>query len=270
MVFRVSGGYYQQQPFYKELRDFQGKLNHDIKAQESIQLVAGAEYNMNLWGRPFKYVGEMYFKKFENLIPYEINNVRIRYYATNNSRGYATGLDMKINGEFVPGVESWASLSLMKTEEKIDGTYYLDQNGNQIPLGYIPRPTDQRLAFSLFFQDFLPSYPSYKVSLALIYGSGIPITPPSSQKWREPNYMPPYRRVDIGFSKELLGSTREFDQNNPLRYINSMWITAEVFNLLEINNTIGYQWIKDISGSLYAIPNYLTSRLINIKLVTEF
>jgi hypothetical protein len=270
MVFRVSGGYYQQQPFYKELRDFQGKLNHDIKAQESIQMVAGAEYNMNLWGRPFKYVGEVYYKKFDNLIPYEINNVRIRYYANNNSKGYATGLDMKINGEFVPGVESWASLSLMKTQEKTDGTYYLDPNGTQIPLGYLPRPTDQRMSFSLFFQDFLPRSPSYKVSLALIYGSGLPTTPPSLQKFREPHYMAPYRRVDIGFSKELLGSSREINPNNPLRHIKSMWVTAEVFNLLEINNTIGYQWIRDISGSMYAIPNYLTSRLINIKLVTEF
>jgi hypothetical protein len=270
MVFRLSGGLYQQQPFYKELRDFQGQLNHDIKAQESLQMVLGAEYNMQIWGRPFKYTGEIYYKKFDNLIPYELNNVRIRYYAKNSSKGYGTGLDMKINGEFVPGVESWASLSLMKTEEIIDGTYYLDTLGNQIPLGYMPRPTDQRLAFSLFFQDFLPRYPSYKVSLALIYGSGLPTSPPSNQKLKNPNYMPPYRRVDIGFSKELIGSGKSYAENNPLRHIKSMWITAEVFNLLEINNTISYQWIKDVSGSLYAIPNYLTSRLINIKLITEF
>ncbi len=270
MVLRLSGGLYQQQPFYKELRDFQGQLNKDIKAQESIQVVMGAEYNLQLWGRPFKYISEIYYKQFDNLIPYELNNVRIRYYANNDAKGYGTGIDMKINGEFVPGVESWASLSLMKTEEIIKGTYYVDAEGNRVSLGYMPRPTDQRFAFSLFFQDFLPKNPSYKVSLALIYGSGMPISPPSYQKLSKASYMPPYRRVDIGFSKELIGVSSSFGDNNPLRHIQSMWITAEVFNLLEINNTISYQWIKDVSGSLFAIPNYLTSRLINIKLVTEF
>jgi hypothetical protein len=270
MAFRISGGLYQQQPFYRELRDFQGQLNPDIKAQESMQFVIGAEYNMQIWGRPFKYTSEVYYKRFKNIIPYEIDNVRIRYYANNNAKGYGRGIDMKINGEFVPGVESWASLSLMKTEEIIEGTYYLDQNRRKVPLGYIPRPTDQRFAFSMFFQDFLPRNPSYKVNLAMIYGSGLPTTPPSIRKLKNTIYMPPYRRIDIGFSKELIGSESSFELNNPLRHIKSMWITAEVFNLLEINNTISYLWIKDVSGSFFAIPNYLTSRLINIKLITEF
>jgi hypothetical protein len=270
LVLRLSGGMYQQQPFYKELRDFQGRLNPNIKAQESVQVVMGAEYNLHLWDRPFKYVGEIYYKQFSNLIPYELNNVRIRYYANNDAKGYGTGIDMKINGEFVPGVESWASLSVMKTREKIDGTFYLDETGNKIPLGYMPRPTDQRVAFSLFFQDFLPRNPTYKVSLALVYGSGLPTSPPSNIKLPNPLYMPPYRRVDIGFSKEMIGSESTFSDQNPLRHIKSMWITAEVFNLLEINNTISYQWIRDVSGQMYAIPNYLTSRLINIKLTTSF
>ncbi len=270
MVFRGSLGLYQQPAFYRELRDFQGNINKNIKAQESIQFVLGAEYNMHLWGRPFKYTSEVYYKQFKNLIPYELNNVRIRYYANNSAHGYGTGLDMKINGEFVPGIESWASLSLMKTEEKIEGTFYTDSLGNQIPLGYIPRPTDQRFTFSLFFQDFLPRNPSYKVNLALIYGSGLPISSPSMQKVKNPPTMPPYRRVDIGFSKELIGSSSKFAENNPLRHINSMWITAEVFNLLEINNTISFLWIKDVENQLYAVPNYLTSRLINIKLITQF
>jgi hypothetical protein len=177
---------------------------------------------------------------------------------------------MKINGEFVPGIESWASLSIMKTEEIIDGTFYLDSLGNQIPLGYIPRPTDQRVNFSMFFQDFLPRNPSYKVNLALVYGSGLPISSPSREKLKNPPYMPPYRRVDIGFSKELIGSASKFRENNPLNHISSMWITAEVFNLLEINNTISFLWIKDVQNQLYAVPNYLTSRLINIKLITQF
>jgi hypothetical protein len=269
-VFRASGGFYQQPAFYRELRDFQGNLNENIKAQESIQFVLGAEYNLMLWGRPFKYTNEVYFKQFNNLIPYELDNVRIRYYANNTASGYGAGLDMKINGEFVPGIESWASLSIMKTEEKIDGAFITDANGNQVPLGYIPRPTDQRFNFSLFFQDFLPRNPSYKVSLALIYGSGLPLAPPSEQKTRNIATMPPYRRVDIGFSKEIIGPSTSFGENNFFRHINSMWITAEVFNLLEINNTISYLWIKDISNDMYAIPNYLTSRLINIKLITQF
>lgn len=270
MVLRASGGLYQQPPFYKELRDFQGNLNPNIKAQESRQIVLGAEYNMHFWGRPFKYTGEIYYKDFNNLIPYELDNVRIRYYANNNATGYGTGIDMKINGEFVPGIESWASLSIMQTREKIEGNYYLDSDGSQVPLGYTPRPTDQRFAFSLFFQDFLPRNPTYKVNLALIYGSGLPISPPTNQKFRSPVYMPPYRRVDIGFSKELIGSQSNFGEGNPLKHFNSMWIAAEVFNLLEINNTISYLWIKDISNDYYAIPNFLTSRLINIKLIAEF
>jgi hypothetical protein len=269
LVIRLSGGLYQQQPFYKELRDFQGVLNENIKAQESLQLVAGAEYHLKLWDRPFKYISEIYFKKFNNLIPYELNNVRIRYYASNQAHGYGAGVDMKINGEFVPGVESWASFSLMKTEEVIEGAYYIDREGNQIPLGYAPRPTDQRMAFNLFFQDFLPKNPSYKVSLALVFGSGLPTSPPSRLKFKDPVYMPPYRRVDIGFSKELIGSNSK-SEKRVLKHFNSMWISAEVFNLLQINNTISYQWIRDISGNMFAIPNYLTTRLVNIKLTASF
>jgi hypothetical protein len=270
MVFRASTGLYKQPAFYRELRDLQGQINENLKAQESFQFVLGAEYNMHIWGRPFKYTSEIYYKNYKNLIPYELNNVRIRYYANNSAKGYGAGIDMKINGEFVPGIESWASLSIMKTEEIIDGTFYLDSLGNQIPLGYIPRPTDQRVNFSLFFQDFLPRNPSYKVNLALVYGSGLPISSPSREKLKNPPYMPPYRRVDIGFSKELIGSASKFRENSPLNHINSMWITAEVFNLLEINNTISFLWIKDVQNQLYAVPNYLTSRLINIKLITQF
>lgn len=270
MVFRMSGGMYHQPPFYKELRDFEGNLNENIKAQESWQVVLGAEYNLQLWDRPFKYTTELYYKKFDNLIPYELDNVRIRYHATNTARGYGTGLDMKINGEFVPGIESWASLSVMQTREKIEGAYYVDEHGEKIPHGYMPRPTDQRFAFSLFFQDFLPRNPSYKVNLALVYGSGLPISPPTQSKFKNASYMPPYRRVDIGFSKQLIGTSTSFADHNPLRHIKSMWISAEVFNLLEINNTISYLWIRDVSNDFYAIPNYLTSRLINVKLVAEF
>ncbi len=270
MVFRISGGLYQQPAFYKELRDMNGVINRNNKAQESLQLVLGSEYNMQIWGRPFKYTAEIYYKHFNNLIPYELDNVRIRYYANDVAKGYGAGIDMKINGEFVPGIESWASLSLMKTEEIIEGATFTNNDGDQVPLGYIPRPSDQRLTFSLFFQDFLPRNPSYKVNLALVYGSGLPLAPPTEQKSRNLTTMPPYRRVDIGFSKQLIGDATQFSEKNFLNHIESMWVTAEVFNLLEINNTISYLWIRDVSNDLYAVPNFLTSRLINVKLVTRF
>ncbi len=270
MVFRLSGGLYQQPAFYKELRDMSGVINKNNKAQESLQLVLGSEYNMQIWGRPFKYTAEVYYKHFNNLIPYELDNVRIRYYANDVAEGYGAGIDMKINGEFVPGIESWASLSLMKTEEIIKGATFTNRDGEKVPLGYIPRPSDQRLTFSLFFQDFLPRNPSYKVNLALVYGSGLPLAPPTDQKSRNLTTMPPYRRVDIGFSKQLIGESTRFSGKNILNNIESMWVTAEVFNLLEINNTISYLWITDVSNDMWAVPNFLTSRLINVKLVTRF
>lgn len=269
-VFRASAGYYHQPPFYRELRDFKGRLNEDIKAQESIHFVLGSEYNFQAWDRPFKYTAEVYYKHLQNIIPYELDNVRIRYYAENSAEGYATGIDMKINGEFVPGVESWMSLSLMQTKEQIEGAYYTDALGRQIPAGYIPRPTDQRFSFSMFFQDFLPRNPSYQVQLGFFYGTGLPFGPPTLERQKDTLRMPSYKRVDIGFSKQLIGKDSGFSDTHPLRHIHSMWITAEIFNLLEINNTISYLWIKDVENRLFAIPNHLTSRLINVKLITRF
>lgn len=269
-AFRASAGYYHQPPFYRELRNFKGEINRDIKAQESIHFVLGSEYNFIAWDRPFKYTTEVYYKQLNNLIPYELDNVRIRYYAENIATGYATGLDMKVNGEFVPGVESWASLSLMKTAEEIEGAFYTDANGNQYPAGYIPRPTDQRFNFSLFFQDFLPRNPTYKVQVGFIFGTGLPFGPPTYERQRDTLRMPAYRRVDIGFSKQLIGEDSRFSERSPLRHFNNMWISAEVFNLLEMNNTISYLWIRDVENRLFAVPNYLTSRLINVKLVARF
>ena len=269
-AFRASAGFFHQPPFYRELRNLKGELNHDIKAQESIHFVLGSEFNFTAWERPFKYTSEIYYKQLNNLIPYELDNVRIRYYAENIASGYATGLDMKVNGEFVPGVESWASLSFMKTAEKIEGAFYSDGDGNLIPAGYIPRPTDQRFNFSLFFQDFLPRNPSYKVQVGFIFGTGLPFGPPTYERQRDTLRMPAYRRVDIGFSKQLISETSSFSNRNPLRHFNNMWISAEVFNLLEMNNTISYLWIRDVENRLFAVPTYLTSRLINLKLVARF
>ncbi len=269
LVFRASAGLYHQPPFYRELRDHEGNLNRDIKAQESIHFVLGSELDFVAWSRPFKFTSEVYYKHFNNLIPYELDNVRIRYYAQNNAKGYATGLDLKIHGEFVPGIDSWASISLMKTEEKLVEQFNANDN-NQIPTDYYPRPTDQRINFSLYFQDFLPRNPSYKVHIGMFYGTGLPFSPPNFERHKGVFRMPPYRRVDIGFSKQLISQKTDFSGNNPLRYIESMWITAEVFNLLQINNTISYMWIKDVQNRQYAVPNYLTRRLVNVKLRVDF
>jgi len=289
ILFRFSTGLYHQPPFYREIRDFSGQINHDIKAQESIHFVLASDWNFTAWGRPFKYITEVYYKHLNNLIPYEVDNVRIRYYANALSKGYATGIDMKVNGEFVRGIESWASLSFLKTQEDIIGDFfyeYYNNNGQliipgytlnnvavdslRIEPGYIPRPTDQRVNFSLFFQDYLPRNPSYKMHLSLLYGTGLPFGPPKTDKHRHTLRMPSYRRVDIGFSKILKSEEKILPDKNIFRHFKTIWITAEVFNLLQINNTISYLWVKDVNNRQYAIPNYLTPRMLNIRLVADF
>ncbi len=208
--------------------------------------------------------------------------------ATNNAKGYATGIDFKVNGEFVKGIESWASLSIMKTAEDIKDDFfwnYYNKDGLLIQPGissglvydsirnepgYIPRPTDQRFNFSLFFQDYLPRNPSYKMHLRLVFGSRLPFGPPDSEKYKDILRIPPYKRVDIGFSKQLIDEKTEFSISSPFRYIKSLWISAEVFNLFQINNTISYLWIKDVNNRRYAIPNYLTPRQLNVKIIANF
>ena len=270
ILFRFATGYYYQPPFYKELRDLSGNINYDIKAQKSVHFVLGSDYNFYAWNRPFKLIAELYYKHLDNLIPYKVDNVRIRYYATNNAHGYAAGIDMNINGEFVKGVDSWASLSIMQTKENIEDDFYFDADSIKIEPGYIPRPTDQRVNFGLFFQDYLPNNPSYKMHLCLLFGSRLPFGPPNSERYQDTLRMPPYRRVDIGFSKVLKSESKSLPEHNPFRFFNSIWITLEVFNLLDINNTISYRWITDIRSHQYAVPNYLTSRRLNIKLIAKF
>lgn len=270
ILFRFAAGMYYQPPFYREMKNLEGEINPDIKAQSSFQIVAASDWNFKAWNRPFKFVTEVYYKNLSNLIPYLVDNVRIRYYGNNNSDGYAAGIDLKVNGEFVRGIESWATLSVMQTEENISGDEYIDENGISIDPGYIPRPTDQRVTFSMFFQDYLPSNPTYKMSLTLIFGSGLPFGPPDSPKYTHTSRMPPYRRVDIGFSKEIIGEHSRFTDKNPLRAFKSLWLTAEVLNLLQVNNTVSYLWVTDVYGRQYAVPNYLTPRQLNVKLIARF
>ncbi|MAO71066.1 MAG: TonB-dependent receptor [Flavobacteriales bacterium] len=267
VVFRAASGIYYQSPFYRELRDLEGTLNYEIEAQKSTHFVLGSDYLFYSWGRPFKLVSEIYYKDLHNLIPYKVENVRIKYLAENNSNGFATGIDLKINGEFVPGVESWASLSIMKTMEDIEGDFYLDdQTGDSIYPGFIPRPTDQRINFSMFFQDYLPGNPNYKMHLSMIYGTGLPFGPPKSEKFQDILKMPDYRRVDIGFSAVLKTENKK-SRISFLNKLNNMWISTEIFNLLDIDNTVSYLWVADVSGRQYAVPNYLTPRQINFKLI---
>ena len=269
IVFRAASGIYYQSPFYKELRTPEGTLNHNIKAQKSTHYVLGADYLFYSWGRPFKWITEVYYKDLENLIPYKVDNVRIQYLANDVSNGYAKGIDMKINGEFVSGVESWVSLSVMKTEEDIVGDFITNTDGSTTEAGFIPRPTDQRVNFSMFFQDYIPGNPNYKMHLNLVYGTGLSFGPPKAEKYQDILRIPDYRRVDIGFSAVL----KSEEKKSRLKWLNafkSIWLSAEVFNLLDINNTVSYLWVADITGRQYAVPNYLTSRQLNAKLILTF
>lgn len=288
-LFRASSGFYYQPPFYRELRSMDGVVHTDVKAQQSIHLVLASDYNFKLWNRPFKFVSEAYYKILNDLIPYEIDNVRIRYFASNSAHGYATGMDFKINGEFVNGIESWFSLSLLQTKENIRNDYYYDyynSDGEKIIAGYtnnivktdsvrhepgyIPRPSDQLVNFSLFFQDYLPKFPDFKMHLNLLFGSSLPFGPPTYERYKDTLRMPPYRRVDIGFSYQLLKEGKKLLPHNPFHNLRSVWLGVEVLNLLQVNNTISYYWVKDVTNRTYAIPNYLTNRQINIRLIVKF
>ena len=269
IVFRAASGIYYQSPFYKELRTPEGTLNHNIKAQKSTHYVMGVDYLFYSWGRPFKWITEVYYKNLENLIPYKVDNVRIQYLANDLSNGYAKGIDMKINGEFVSGVESWASLSVMKTEEDIVGDYITNGDGSVSEAGFIPRPTDQRVNFSMFFQDYIPGNPNYKMHLNMVYGTGLSFGPPNSKKHQDVLRIPDYRRVDIGFSAVLKDENKK-SRIKWLSAFNSIWVSAEVFNLLDINNTVSYLWVTDITRRQYAVPNYLTARQINAKMIISF
>lgn len=285
MVYRLSGGVYNQTPFYREIRNRDGSLFKDAKAQRSYQIVAGNDFKFHLWNRPFILTTEAYFKWFTHVIPYDIDNVRIRYYADQSARAYATGLDLKINGEFVKGVDSWASLSFMQTKEDIRGDYYLvDANGKRLPfynhsddqvadtiaLGWHARPSNQLVNFSLFFQDHIPFAPTWRVNLTLTFGVGLPYNSDNSDFYEPSGRYPAYRRVDIGFSKQLISEASSFKKGNPLRYVKNMFISVDVFNLLNIPNTISYTWVKYIDNCYYGVNNYLTPRYINVKLVMEF
>lgn len=268
--FRLASGLYYQPPFYREIRDYDGILHPEVRAQQSIHYVFGADVNFKQWNRPFKWTGELYYKDLNQLNPYNIDNLRIRYSAQNNADGRAYGLDMKLHGEFVKGIDSWMSVSVMRIEEDIEGDSYFDnQDSVTVSPGFIPRPTDQRVSVSFYFQDYLPSDPSFTVNLGLYFSTGLPFGPPQSERYQQTLRTPPYRRVDIGFSKILKDADHEAKKWKFLNRFESVWLTVEVFNLLKINNTTSYLWVNDVNNNQFAVPNFLTSRLLNVKLKME-
>ena len=258
MLFRVAVGVYNQPPFYRELRDYNGVVQPNVKAQQSIHYVLSNDYSFKIWGRPFKLLSEAYYKDFKNVNTYTIDNVRIRYRANNNATAYTYGFDTRLNGEFVPGTESWFSFSYLKTEE------------NQDNRGFISRPTDQRLKFGLLFQDYMPKIPNVKVYLNLVYNTGLPGGSPSyADPYDFQLRLKDYRRADAGFSyvfkDEKLTSRRKW-----LKPFNEFSLGFEIFNLFNNQNAITNTWVRDVSSkSQFGIPNYLTTRVFNVKLIAR-
>ena len=259
MVFRLSGGIYYQPPFYRELRDADGEVRPNVKAQQSIHLVLGNDYNFKMWNRPFKLVSELYYKTMSDVNTYTIDNVRIRYVANNLAKAYAQGFDLRLNGEFVPGTESWFSFGYLKTEE------------NTSDKGFIARPTDQLLKFGLLFQDYMPNIPSMKVYLNLVYNTGLPGGSPSyADPYLYQNRLRDYRRADVGFSKILIDNKTDSFKKNWLGNCKELAVGFEIFNLFNNQNAITNTWVRDVySKNQYAIPNYMTTRVFNIKLTAK-
>ena len=259
-IFHLSGGRYVQPPFFKELKDRNGTIHPEAKAQKSWQVVAGSEHLFRAWDRPFRFKSELYYKSFSRLTPYQIDNVQIRYLADQQATGYAAGLDLSMHGEFVSGVQSWASISLLQTEENIAGDGH----------GRIPRPTDQFLTFSLFFQDYFPGNPSYKVQLTAFYGSRLPTGPPNGERYTDTFRMPPYRRIDLGISKSIIGPDTPARKKAFLKNVKDLSLHLEVLNLPGIKNTVSYFWVSSLYGDMYAVPNYLTGRKLNLRISAKF
>lgn len=262
-VLRAATGYYYQPPFYREMRDFDGRINTSLKAQRSIHFITGADYYFKMWKRPFKLFTEVYYKDLDYLVPFVVDNMRIRYYADNTSHGYATGIDTRINGQFIPGLESWFTFSFLKTSEQI--RYIEDGVEKETP--FLRRPTDRRVSASLFFQDELPILPDCRVNLNMVFGAPTPYFLPGQARYHEGNKIPAYRRLDAGFNYVFL---KEGDKTKKLsKTFNSLWVGLEVFNMLGINNVISYLWVKDINNNVFGVPEFLTSRRVSLRIVAS-
>lgn len=259
VVYRLATGLYYQPPFYRELRDEDGAVNPDVKAQQSIHFVAGADYNFKMWKRPFKFVTEAYYKTMSDVNTYTVENVRIRYRANNDAEAYAYGFDMRLNGEFVPGTESWFSFGYLKTEE------------NQDNRGFIARPTDQRLKFGILFQDYMPTLPNFKLYLNLVYSTGLPGGSPSyADAYQYQARLRDYRRADVGFSYVFTEKNKERTDSHWLKKFKDLSLGFEIFNLFNNQNAITNTWVRDAyTKNQYGIPNYMTTRVFNLKLTAR-
>jgi len=259
MLFKLSAGYYHQPPFYRELRDSLGTVRPNVKAQQSIHFVLSNDYNFKMYNRPFKLVTEAYYKTMTDVNSYTLENVRIRYRANNDAVAYAYGLETRLNGEFVPGTESWLSFGYMKTEENINDK------------GYIARPTDQRLKFGILFQDYMPNIPNMKLYLNLVYNTGLPGGSPSyADSYTYQSRLRDYRRADVGFSYVLTERNNERPEGHWLKKFNDLSFGFEIYNLFNNQNAITNTWVRDAyTKNQYGIPNYMTTRVFNIKLTAR-
>ncbi|WP_073309806.1 TonB-dependent receptor [Flavobacterium terrae] len=259
MLFRLSGGLYHQPPFYRELRDKEGVVQPNVKAQKSVHIVLGNDYSFKMWSRPFRLVSEIYYKSLSDVNPYTLDNVRIRYAANNNATAYAEGLDLRLNGEFVPGTESWLSFGYLKTEENIDNK------------GFIARPTDQRLKFGILFQDYVPNIPALKMYLNLVYNTGLPGGSPSyANPYDYQLRLRDYRRADAGFSYVFTDRARAKEEGSWLYKFKELSLGLEIFNMFNNQNAITNTWVRDVyTKQQYGVPNYLTTRVFSVKLVAK-
>ncbi len=259
MLFRAAAGLYYQPPFYRELRSANGLVKPNVKAQKSFHFVLGNDYSFKMWDRPFKLTTEAYYKNLTDVNAYTLENVRIRYRADNNAKAYAYGLDMRLNGEFVPGTESWFSFGYLKTEENINNR------------GYISRPTDQRLKFAALFQDYVPNLPNMKMYLNLVYNTGLPGGSPSyADPYTYQNRLPAYKRADVGFQFVIVDQKKQFNQGWKKAF-KELSFGFEIFNMFDVQNSITNTWVRDVySKRQYAIPNYLTPRVFNIRTTMKF
>jgi len=288
VVVKLAAGSYNQPAFYRELRKYDGTLNTDVKSQKSYQLVAGLDYNYKRGNRPFRVTTEAYYKQMRDINPYDIDNVRIRYFGNNDAKAYAYGIETRFYGELVKDAESWLSIGLMRTRENIDGDHFFNyknaageiisaQTEDRVPtdsirndVGWLRRPTDRLITIGLFLQDYLSNNKNFKVHLNMLYGSNMSFNIPNSVRYRNALVIDPYIRVDIGFSALLLSEKNQRRSHNPFKDFENIWASFEVFNLIDRPNTISYQLIKDFSNTTYSIPNRLTPRLINFKIVGRF
>jgi hypothetical protein len=289
IVFKAAAGIYNQPPFYRELRDYNGMLNTDIKAQKSTQFVAGMDLNFKGAGnRPFRLTTEAYYKSITDVVPYDIDNVKIRYLGSNNAKAYAAGAEMRLFGELAEGAQSWVSIGIMRTKENIENDFYyqyLNAAGEvitsqtedkivadslQAEVGWLRRPSDRLFTLGLYMEDYLATNKNFKLHLNMLYGSNMTYNIPNSSRYRNGLIIDPYIRVDIGFSALLLSEKSARRSHNPFRGFENIWLSFEVFNLINRDNSISYQLIKDFSNSTYAIPNRLTPRLVNLKLLARF